>query len=1016
MRREIAKAALGYEQRDRMTFADEIAGTAAAHGQILSSNTVRRAFDDPESLSGWHDHLLEVVRKRFSGGWPGRPNLLPMSETEFNRLEEFSGANAPFVFCRRLLGLPRMEQSPLTDHGRRGDFDYQSDRRHQLGEALKAFLKPQSPESRPCFVIHSKVYQRGLSALAGRLFEESSERAGFQALPRCLLRASMHSPPYRGVDLPNILRQILAFYAGRGLEDASSVPDIDVRRDIELVRAYMAHYPAIFILDGVRDAGPDAPDLRAAMLDDPFRLLIGHLIYPDLGDARALASADTFRANRFVILADGPCAWLGPAVAGMHLLPPPSSGNARRYIQDDQAYNHGARLKAYFEKQGSITAGEEPFLQCADALLSLEGLAFQLPIPELLPELLAQRMAARRPHWVIPFALLLLTPGGLRSRTLFRLLSQWSQLGAPVDGGGADYGSGSFGEADLAHLCSCFRSMIVQGDDHTLMDAVSTNRDPPADEVGSPYETLSVLSRATRDLLSEAILAFLSPADLTSLHALLSSESLHQHTNLVRSAERDDHASIRTNRRMLQALYHGLLSLDFSSGASVAGPVIRDVATAVERFTQYYAVYYRLFLEAPPHWEMSRVMSAERVKRDLLFAMLATGQPVHSRSGREGMARSPRLPSWLEERLGRDPAATLISSDLLGALAQALLQLNQFDLLDELLSSTRHVLSKYSALGDAGDLGHTIAKLQIDSNILRDRPAVALAATRRALRAVKAPGLFPALRALRTTDVLAEPSVHRRLVGEVSPESAARAISFVQRWAEIVATSAEQQLWSEQQSLDAKGSRRLHHAIRLFALGDALRWLIFVNGPFDRAFVLSGHATRVQIRVTVLLSRHAEIGPAAAEKLLSRARERADALTRTFGRYPAERASMLIMESILTRVEDASEDGLRRALNDIIEADRQMIWATDRPRLRMRLLYERAKLLTRLSRLGAADFEINAVWARFDIERLRKLAEQSASALWIRIAARVKVPTASPTQPKRPHRRRGRRISRFRKF
>jgi hypothetical protein len=111
---------------------------------------------------------------------------------------------------------------------------------------------------------------------------------------------------------------------------------------------------------------------------------------------------------------------------------------------------------------------------------------------------------------------------------------------------------------------------------------------------------------------------------------------------------------------------------------------------------------------------------------------------------------------------------------------------------------------------------------------------------------------------------------------------------------------------------------------------------------------------------------------------------------------------MHIVESILIRAEDPSPGGLLAALDHLIEADRQLIWAVDRPRLRMRLLMERLKILRRLQASPSADAASFGAWAYLDQQRLQSLARVSGSALWIRMTGRVRrLPKPRPSAAER---------------
>lgn len=1005
-RRNLAKAALGFPTTDRAKFAQAVASMALID-ESLNISTIRSSFDREGDVE-WIEPLIRLLHLRFYGGPPTlKRGVDPIYDVEFNKPEWFRGPNAPFVFTRRLLGLPRMEHWRNADHGERGAFEYQSNARILVHDGVRSFLKARPGSVRPCTVVHTAVFQRGLSAFAGKLIDDDLELPAFEALPRCLLRASLRAPPHQAVDLPGMLQQIIAFYRGYTVQETPAVPDVDVRRDIDLVRSFMARFPAIFIVDGVQDVGPDLPDLRAAIIDDPVRLLMGHLLYPDIGSAREPASLETYQRNRFVILANGPCSWLGPMTQRVWNLPPAASASAKKYILSDGAYVHPPSLRAYFEASGDDRAGEEPYLQCADAILALHRRDAKLPPLEELAEFLVASVVELRPVWFIPLVLLVLTPGGMRPQTLLRVVAEWNKKPGLHRSPWLE-ASRSLDERSLIEFLSRFQAMIVAAEDNTLADTAPSVATRGVS--GSALSTLSFLSPRTAELLSAPLLARIDGDDLIAIHVLIAQESMRQHTKLMRLADRDDHSSIRSNRRLLQGLYHGLAALDFSGGAQAdqiteALPISRR-----ERFSRMYAMFYRLLLEAPPNWEMSRVMSAEATKRDLLLAFIATDQPTTARSASTGVAPSLEPPEWLLRAVHEDAGTAAIANDLYLALCQALLQLNDFERLEYAFACAEMVRAATNPrFLDTRD-AEALVKLEVDAEILADHLSSALAQVRRALkhRGVGSEMLVRARELMRQDDP-ADPFPLRRLVRPLDRGDAAAAISLVQRWAEILGTDAENIEPGASAAAGIRHRRRLFDAYVLFTLVDALRWETYIRDPFSRAFVPSGHAARVQVRVLVLHSRQAADAEG-ARRLRELARHRVDTLTRTFARYPAERPSMMILESILIRVEDQSTSGFLAALDALILADRQMLWAADRPRLRMRLLFERSKVLARLGKSNLDDSPAFAAWARHDTERLKILSELSGSALWKRLASRVRAP-AEPLPPislKRPGVARGR--------
>jgi hypothetical protein len=93
---------------------------------------------------------------------------------------------------------------------------------------------------------------------------------------------------------------------------------------------------------------------------------------------------------------------------------------------------------------------------------------------------------------------------------------------------------------------------------------------------------------------------------------------------------------------------------------------------------------------------------------------------------------------------------------------------------------------------------------------------------------------------------------------------------------------------------------------------------------------------------------------------------------------------MLILEALFARYANDPD----HALKLLAEAERRMVWTTDRPRLRMRLLLERAEILAVRSKKvtdpktprDVADKYAKAAW--FDCERLAHMVEYVDVPLW----------------------------------
>lgn len=1013
LRREIAHCCLGVAERERRAFASLVVESARP-AKILDLDKV--ADDrDREGHPDWLPYLIRLLELTFLG-----PQAI--TEDEF-RTATFTGRNAPFVFLRRLLGLPRMEQVRPREWGTsRGKYDDTTLERTKLGRTIGKFLigQPRWPLT-PCMVIHSPDLPRGLSALAGDLADDALETVEMSRLPRCLLPASASVPPHRATDLPTIIGQILAFYECAPPPSFLSMSDSELRQGVRKIRRMMAAYPAIFIFDGVRDTGKVLGELRANMIDEPFASLIKNLLFPEPGTARNLADPEIFARNRFVILADGPCEWLAPHARPARVLTPPSNAAAIRFIREDGAYSNTSAVESYYRSNAATQQVTEPHLQLADALTSTGVTALQPPAD--LAAQLTEELATTHPAWAAALCIVAMTPDVVLEDTLLmlveKLVAEWRWTNERLGRALPTFFSEDLTQEGLARLRNTLRSVVVAALDDTLMDVAETDR--RAQKWRSTQRlVLTFRTTATAKILGAALIGRLSIWDMTRLQRLLAEEALRQHTILVRNADRNDHSSIRNNRRLVQAIHHGLLSVHPSDSTSDVGLHRTLPGDFRERFRRLYTMFYRLLLEAPPHWEMSRVMSAEGVKRDLLLSALDTDRDASARAGLLFDATPrPVLPNWLLGDAKQNATSAAVANDLMLGTCQALLQLSDVSSFADAVAVASHIAHETLEEPDKEVHLAKLDRLRVDADILCARYEAALATIERRLASLNftveafAELLLDARE--RLVDGIYDGDFPLKYLVEDIPEHVReQLIPLLQRWAEVQATRADLLLTGASRD-EVRGASLLTDAYVAFSIADEVRRRVFASDPLGRSYVLNGHSARVQIRVLLLMCRirregSLEVRKAASfglsrrsletgsTRLLDLVRRRADSLSRTLARYPAERPSMLILESMIGRMRTLGEAGLRSALDYVLDAERQMSWATDRPRVRMRLLFERAKIMRRLAAYSADDANgaIYRGWADYDTQKLRMLADASGSDLWRELATRAELSLTSP--------------------
>ena len=219
-------------------------------------------------------------------------------------------------------------------------------------------------------------------------------------------------------------------------------------------------------------------------------------------------------------------------------------------------------------------------------------------------------------------------------------------------------------------------------------------------------------------------------------------------------------------------------------------------------------------------------------------------------------------------------------------------------------------------------------------------------------------------------------------------------------WSDLLGIAAEIEVieGEHRESEDADRSDLFMQAYVLLSAGDRLRRKAYDLAPLSRDFHLNPHGARVMARTLLQMikeARRAEkqagIEPTRSAGLIRQARRQLDVLARYVARFPTERASLLVLEASFARqVGDNALEDLQAAERLLCEADGLMTAAAQRPRVRLRLMRERAKVYRNLAR-RLSDPVARQIYCDFtylEIDRLQRLADHSKLELWKRVAAR----------------------------
>lgn len=1012
------------------------------------------ALDDTGETKASKVKALLLKDPLFHGAYALAPRAVlgdrkvdhPMTPDEF-MIGNFAGENGIRDFLARLEGrIPFGDGLEFFNKTSPGRFELSEARRRLVDQAL-SFL--QAEDETPVMVVHAAGMCRGLTAFGKHIIDlprVEKER------PFLYLPISQMAEGGGAFDTFRFVAELHDFYLGRR-DGAPSMrdrirSDADVARAIEEIRREMACKAALVVIDGHIDRGPaedcDNPGLRALhdlMVDDPLAGVLEHLLQPYQGETDSPSDVRIVQRNRFLILADGPCRWLAPYCSASMMLEPPPPEATLRLINDKRIFQDPEAVVDFARATGSHSEIE---LHLADSCVAHGVSPADAGTGEGLARALLAALRANGGHDYLVLVLVALTPGGLRHGILLRLLEQWRKVQAVLEAPTHLRCAAALSAADIVKTIGRLKGIFHSVEDDTMAATLAEDYwledlhavvDAGRRQSNAKLETIAFRIPKMRETILTALLEQAADHSFYALlNGLLAEESLRQHTLLMRHGERLDSTSIRANRRLTQALYHGFLSLHASekqrTAVATALPCVLPAPLA-KAFVRLYGVFYRNLLEAPPHWEVSRVMSADSAKCDLLL-LAANCLSRHPEGWRCSLVGLPgpipdSLPDWMttvsppegstqiddvaeqeklriarEEEL-RGRVETL--HDMLVALAKAAAEQNRFQLVQAANQAATQLRTAFPTVADNARLTDALQQLRkIAADTLIQSEQNLAGAQEMILDQLKDVGVPPSL-----TDELSS------LAATLAPwatidEAVAKAASDMRnnlapagdlfaRYAESLVPESELRIAHGE---EPKGGNHYQQLLRkaylYFRLAVACRRNVVWSNPLSRQYVASGHWSRSYVRMLLLMIELREHGPYAdlpsKADLFLEARKEADVLVRYFSRYPVERPSVMILEALIALCVGKDAVAARRLLG---EADSRMAWVSDRPRLRMRLIAERVQVSLGLSET-APDEDITARYksaAVLDSRRLTRLAADSDSAFWIKLAANE----ASRVQP-----------------
>jgi hypothetical protein len=263
---------------------------------------------------------------------------------------------------------------------------------------------------------------------------------------------------------------------------------------------------------------------------------------------------------------------------------------------------------------------------------------------------------------------------------------------------------------------------------------------------------------------------------------------------------------------------------------------------------------------------------------------------------------------------------------------------------------------------------------------------------------------FRVRRALRSAAEKVTAAPHRR---RVEP-------SIVEAWCDILGRIGEAKAILAEGEGEAESRAELaFNAFVYFYVAEQFRRVIFDADLLSDHYVPSAHTTRMMVRTALRMIEHRRDLAAVRlrggrlptdEFFVHQADRHIGILTRYFFRQTAEHPSFKLLTAARNRVVGQAKrrravrrkpvpDLLKEALEEIAGADKIMFVVPDRPRVRLRLLSERWRVLYRLARVEKdtpnSTGRSSAFWLKLaanDTIRLVRLVRELESQYWSKLA------------------------------
>jgi len=556
------------------------------------------------------------------------------------------------VYTFRNIPWGHMNTAPQSNFRllRRRRFYMNSERESFLSRLLNSLADASSVG--PLLVVDAPNSLNGLTALAGEVKKAFGAAKNLEGASAFYFRANRFEPNDCHRSLGYYVAIILAWLDHKDVARAVPIESRNAIYDgLAKIRQAMARYRLVFIIDGIEADRGAFEDVLDLINDNPLHELIQNLIvsssegFPD--DQRA--DVHPISAVSSILLLSG-TSWnqYDRLIRFRESLPPVSPADAKRILsarglKNLKVVRRVVRQAVCAETEIALLdtlASAAPEIMSAEPTDPTVRSAITQPSVEArlaLFRLVWESLKKKDPLIVTMSQFVALCPGGLRCSTLHRTLTRLrnrSDRSGPAPG------------ADQSYLerAASYPMLFVSGDDEILQK----DRFPAEDEftslgghISPTYDAstnLPVGARRERSVdirlpeIRELIVAELLIDDCQFwyvIHEILAEEALDQWTKSIRTADNADLNTIGGHRRLVQAIWHGMQSMDFDAVTDGSDPPEsnRHLPRNPDRRFLYIATFLlRRCLEWNEDWLLARGYSRHRLRTCLIATINSPNQ------------------------------------------------------------------------------------------------------------------------------------------------------------------------------------------------------------------------------------------------------------------------------------------------------------------------------------------------------------------------------------------------------